>query len=62
MLRIAQRRGINIELALQVGAHCSFRLVDLPECGRALANDTLRLVRVGVVADDLGGKHECGNK
>jgi len=62
MLKIAQRRGIDVELPLQVGAHLSFHLVDLPESKHALANDTPRLVGISVVADDLGGKHECGNK
>lgn len=62
MLKIAQRRGIDVELPLQVGAHLSFHLVDLPESKHALANDTPRLVGISVVADNLGGKHECGNK
>jgi len=47
MLKIAQRRGINVELPLQGGAHLSFHMVDLPECKHALANDTPRLVRMG---------------
>ena len=33
---------INVELPLQVGAHRSFHLVDLPECKHALVNDTPR--------------------
>jgi len=62
MLKIAQRRRIDIELPLQVGAHLSFHLVDLPERKHALADDTPRLVGIRVVANDLGGEHKCGNK
>ena len=35
-LKIAQRRGIDIELPLQVRAHLSLHLVDLPERKHAL--------------------------
>jgi hypothetical protein len=38
-----ERRGIDIELPLQVRAHLSFHLIDLPESKHALAHDTLRL-------------------
>jgi hypothetical protein len=62
MLKIAQRRGIDVELPLQVGAHLSFHLVDLPEGEHALSDDTPRLVGIRVVANDLGGEHERGNK
>lgn len=62
MCKIAERRGIDVELPLQVGAHLSFHLVDLPESKHALADNTPRLVGIRIVTDYLGGEHECGNK
>jgi len=59
---ITQHQGIDIELPLQVGAHLSFHLVDLPECELALANDTQRLVGISIITDDLGREHESRNK
>ena len=59
VLKIAQRGGIYVELPLEVRAHLSFHLVDLPESEHALTHDTPRLVRIGVIADDLGGEHKC---
>jgi len=47
VLKIAQCRGIDVELPLQVGVHCSFHLLDLPECKHALANNAPQLVRIG---------------
>jgi hypothetical protein len=35
--KVAQCCEIDIELLLQVGAHLSFHLVDLPECKHALS-------------------------
>jgi hypothetical protein len=35
--KVAQCREIDVELLLQVGAHLSFQLVDLPECKHALS-------------------------
>jgi len=40
---------------LQIRAHFALHLVDFPEREHALTDDTPRLVRVSVVADDLGG-------
>ena len=54
MLKIMQCQGIDVELPLQVGAHLSFHLIDLPECKHALVNDTPWLLGISVVADDLG--------
>jgi len=62
MLKIAQRQEVSVELPLRVGAHLLFHLVGLPECKHALANDTPRLVQISVIADDLGGEYEHGNK
>jgi len=39
-LKVAQRRGVDVELPLQVGAHLPFHLIDLPERKHALSNDT----------------------
>jgi len=62
MLKIAQRQEVSVELPLRVGAHLLFHLVGLPECKHALANNTPQLVQISVVADDLGGEYEHGNK
>lgn len=61
-LKVAQRRGVDVELPLQVGAHLPFHLVDLPERKHALSNDAPRLVRIRIVTYDLGSKHKCGDK
>jgi hypothetical protein len=58
-LKVAQRRGVDVELPLQVGAHLPFHLVDLPERKHALSNDTPRLVRIRIVTYDLGSEHKC---
>lgn len=47
---------------LEVGAHLSLHLIYLLERVEALADDAPGLVRVGIVADHLGGDHECGNE
>jgi hypothetical protein len=62
MLKIAQRGGIYVELPLEIRAHLSFHLVNLPESEHALTHDAPRLVRIRVIADDLGGEHKGGNK
>ena len=62
MLKIAQCQEVSVELPLWVGAYLLFHLVGLPECKHALANDTPQLVQISVVADDLGGEYEHGNK
>jgi len=62
MLKIVQHQEVSIELPLRVGAHLPFHLVGLPECKHALANDIPRLVQISVIADDLGGEYEHGNK
>jgi hypothetical protein len=61
-LKVAQRRGVNVQLPLQVGAHLPLHLVDLAERKHALANDAPGLVGVRVVTDYLGGQHKSGNK
>jgi hypothetical protein len=43
-----ERRGINIELPLQVRAHLLFHLIDLPESEHALARDTPQLIGIDV--------------
>jgi hypothetical protein len=53
---------LNVEVPLEIAAHLSLHLVDLFEREHLLRDDTPRLVRVGVVTDDLGGYHEGGDK
>jgi hypothetical protein len=36
VLKVAQHQGINVELPLQVGAHLSFHLIDLPKSEHSL--------------------------
>ena len=57
-LKVAQRRGVDVELPLQVGAHLPFHLIDLPERKHALSNDTPRLVGTSAIIDDLRGEHK----
>lgn len=57
-----ERRGIDVELPLQAGAHLSFHLINLPESKPALTHNTPQLFGIGVVADDLGGEYKCENK
>jgi len=61
-LKVAQRRGVDVELPLQVGAHLSFHLIDLAERKHALSNDAPRLVGICIVTYDLGGEHKRRNK
>ena len=39
-----------------------FHLVNLPQDKHTLANDAPQLVRIGVVANYLGGDHRYGNE
>lgn len=45
-LKVAQRRRIDVELPLQVGAHLPLHLVDLPKREHTLTDSAPRLVRV----------------
>jgi hypothetical protein len=62
MSKIMSHRRIDVELPLQVGVDLSFHLVDSAEHKHALTEDTPRLVGIRVIASDLRGEHECGNK
>lgn len=54
--------SIDMEDPLEVGAHLSLHLVDLFEGIEVLADDTPRLVAVGVIAHYFGRDHKGGNK
>ena len=54
--------GLDIELPLQVGTHLPLHLVDLPKGKHTLTDDTPRLVRVSVIAYDLGSNHKSRDK
>ena len=58
LFKIPQRYRIHIQLPLQVLAHLPLHLVDLAQLKHTLRDDTPRLIRVSVVADDLGREHE----
>jgi len=60
-LKVAQCRGINVQLPLQVTTHLTYHLINL-QGEHTLANDAPRLVGICIVADNLGGDHECGDK
>lgn len=53
---------IDVQDRLWITTHPAFQLVDLLEREEALANDTLRLVELHVVVDDLGGDAEGRDK
>jgi hypothetical protein len=50
--------GVYVKLPLQVGAHLTLHLVDLPERKHSLTDDAPGFVGVCVIADDLGSNHE----
>jgi hypothetical protein len=54
--------AVDVELPVEVRAHLALYLVDLAEREHALADDGPGLVRVRVVADDLGRDHERGQE
>jgi len=59
MLKIAQCQGIDIELPLQVGAHCLFHLLDLLECKHLSQRYTNRTgVLTMTLRDWLGRRHQ----
>jgi hypothetical protein len=49
---------LDIELPLQVGTHLPLHLVDLPKDKHTLTDNTPRLVRISVIAYDLGSNHK----
>jgi hypothetical protein len=53
---------LDIQLPLKVGTHLLFHLVDILERKHTLADNTPGLVGICVIADDLGGDHECGDE
>jgi len=61
-LELLERAGLDVELPFEVGAHLAFHLVNLPKGKHTLTNDTPGLVRVSIIADDLGSNHECRNE
>jgi hypothetical protein len=54
--------GFDVKEPLEVRAHLALHLVDLLERVEVLPDDAPRLVRVGIVADYLGGDHERRNE
>lgn len=62
VFELLQNLRLDIQLPLQITTHLPLHLVDLPKGEHALADDTPRLVGVGVVADDLGSDHERGDE
>ena len=53
---------VDVELPFQVGAHLALHLGDLAQSEHSLNNNTPGLVRVSVVAHNLAGEHERGDK
>ena len=53
---------LDIQLPLKVGTHLPFHLVDLLKHKYTLADDTPGLVRIWVIADDLGGDRKRGGE
>ena len=58
-LEFLECAGLDVKLPLKVGAHLTLHLVDLPKGKHALTNDTPGLVRVSIIADNLGSNHKC---
>jgi len=61
-LKFLECVGLDVELPFEVGAHFSLHLVDLLEGKHAPTDDAPGLVRVCIVADDLGSNHEGGDE
>lgn len=57
-LEVAEIVRLDVEDPLEVPTHLALHLVDLAEGEHTLTDDAPGLVRVGVVADDLGRNHE----
>lgn len=53
---------VDVENPLEVRVHLVLHLIDLLEGIEVLSDDTPRLVQVRVVAYDLRGDHESGDK
>ena len=62
VLKSLEFGAVDVQDPLQVAAHFALHLVDLLEGVKVLADDAPGFIRVRVVADDLGGDHERGNK
>jgi len=52
-LKIVQCHGIDVELPLHVGTHFLLHLIDLLKCKHTLTNDTLGLVRISIITNNL---------
>ena len=61
-LELLQILWIEVQLPLQITTHLPLHLIDLLQCKHSLPDDTPRLVRICVVADDLAGDHGRGEE
>lgn len=59
---VTQGLCVDGEFSLEVVAHLLLHLVDFTNGEHTLGNNTPTLVRVGIVAHDLGSDHEGANK
>ena len=58
VLKFLEGVGLNIKLLVEILAHLTLHLVDLPQLDHDLTDYQPGLVWVGIVADHLGGDHE----
>ena len=58
-LEFLERAGLDVELPFEVGAHFPLHLINLPKGKHTLTDDAPGLVRIGIIADDLGSNHKC---
>ena len=58
VLELLESTRLDVELPVEVLAHLALHLVDPPKLEHALADYQPGLVRIGIVADHLGGDHE----
>ena len=62
VLKFLEGAGLNVKLLVEILAHLALHLVDLPQLDHALTDYRPGLVWVGIIADHLGGDHECADE
>jgi hypothetical protein len=61
-LKFFQCVGFDVQLPFRVRTYFVFHLFELSESELSLTNYTPRLVRVGIIADDLGSNDKSGDE
>ena len=62
VLKCLEGAGLDVKLLVEILTHLVLHLVDLPQLDHALTDYQPGLVWVGIIADHLGGDHECADE